>query len=77
MAEKKVPQSLTPSLYLNQNQITVLNDCAGAVEGIADALAVHDQVAGLGSALGCVFHRMTDVLDEVERQELSDLGGAQ
>jgi hypothetical protein len=52
--------------------MTVLNDCAGALEGLAEALARNDQAAGLGSALGCVFHRMTDVLEEVEGQRLKN-----
>ena len=54
MAEKKVPQSYQPSLYLNPCQINALNDCAGAVEGIALALRDHHQLGGLGNALGIV-----------------------
>jgi hypothetical protein len=65
MAHKKVPQSLKPSLYLNPHRMMVLNDCAGALEGIADALRDHDQVGALGNALGIIYITMTDVLEEV------------
>jgi tRNA U34 5-carboxymethylaminomethyl modifying GTPase MnmE/TrmE len=82
MAEKKIPQhfeKVPPTrencLYLDQFQYEVLNNCAGAIEGISDALKPHDPVAGLAEALEIVWDKLTDILGELEGQKVSRFCG--
>jgi hypothetical protein len=84
VAEKKVPQNfekVPPTrencLYIDQFQYSVIDNCAGAIEGIFAAMRPHDEVAGLAEALALVWDKLTDILGEVEGQKASRFcGGA-
>jgi hypothetical protein len=68
---QKGPPDRDACLYIDQAQYQQLDAYCGAIEGIAAAMRPHDEVAGLAEALQLAWDRITDILGEVERQNVA------